>query len=91
MNIENINSFLVVFLIGLLSGLFHVYILKRPLVGKLISALLVGWLGAFIGYFAGSFLPVNFQWLRYISMGTSLLTAQLLLILLSSLSSLNDY
>lgn len=91
MNLQSLNSFLLLFLIGLFSALFHCYILRRELVGRLIAALIVGWLGAFSGYFAGSFLPLNGSVLKWAALGLGLILAQLLLVLLSTFSNLKDY
>lgn len=91
MNLQALNNFLLLFLIGLFSALFHCYILKRELVGRLIAALIVGWLGSFFGYFAGSFLPLSGSALKWAALGLGLILAQVLLLLLSSFSNLKDY
>jgi len=90
-NLQAINSFLLLFLIGLFSALFHCYILRRELVGRLIAALIVGWLGAFSGYFAGSYLPLSGSVLKWAALGLGLVLSQVLLLLLSSFSNLKDY
>lgn len=92
MNIQHLNTFLILFLIGVLSALFHCYILKKHFAGRLWSAILVGLMGSFLGHFLSS-LPLwqDFQWIKIFALFAALIVAQVLLFLLGALSSLKDY
>ncbi|MDA3849837.1 MAG: hypothetical protein PF447_01045 [Spirochaetaceae bacterium] len=89
---QSLNTFLFLFLIAILSSLFHVVILKKRLVGKLWAAMLVALLGAFVGYYISSLFPLVLPYrMGILSLFFAFLLTQVFLFLLNYFSSLNDY
>ena len=91
-NLQNLNTFLLLFLIGSVSALFHSIVLKRYFAGRLLAAMLIGLLGSYLGYFLST-LPMGagIGGMKMLSLLAALVLSQGLLFLLGILSSVKDW